>query len=108
MVRVLAAIALLTSVAHAEHDLCAPGTKHHGAVIDLDLKDADVDDVFRLLSDTGNVNLVVADDVVGKVTVKLKRVAWDAATCTIAALEHLRVTVEDNILLVRRAEPAAK
>jgi type IV pilus assembly protein PilQ len=104
MVRALAVVALLATTASADRDLCAPGTKHHGALIDLDLKEADVHDVLRLIADTANVNLVVSDDVAGKVTVKLKRVAWDAATCTIAALEHLRVTVEDNILLVRRAE----
>ena len=104
MVRALAVVALLATSAHADHDLCAPGTKHHGALIDLDLKAADVHDVLRLLADVANVNLVVSDDVAGKVTVKLKRVAWDAAFCTITALQHLRVTVEDNILLVRHAD----
>jgi hypothetical protein len=34
---------------------------------------------------------------------RLKRVPWDAATCTIAAVHHLTVTIEDNILVVRRA-----
>jgi len=99
---VLAAI-LLPQVAAADGDLCAQGVKHHGAPIDLDVKDADVHDVFRLLSDAGHVNLVVADDVAGKVTVKLKRVAWDLAACTIAAVHHLRIDVQANILLVRRA-----
>ena len=103
MVRAFVMIALAASTAYADRDLCAPGTKHHGATIDLDLQHADIRDVLRLIADTANVNLVVADDVDGKVTLKLKRVAWDAAACTIAAVHKLRVTVEDNILIVRRA-----
>ena len=100
---VLALIAQGATPALAERDLCTPGAKHHGATIDLDVTHADIKDVLRLLADTASINLVVSDDVDGKVTLKLKRVPWDAATCTIAALEHLKITVDDNILLVRRA-----
>jgi type IV pilus assembly protein PilQ len=69
-------------------------------LIDLDVKDADIHDVMRLLADVGRVNLVVADTVHGKVTMRLRRVAWDQVACTIAALHDLRVTVKDNIILV--------
>ena len=58
--------------------------------------------MLRLLADVGHVNLVVADDVTGKVTLRMKRVAWDLAACTIAAVHHLAVTVNDNIVLVTR------
>lgn len=98
----LALILVLSStIAHAD-DLCAPDAKHHGKAIDLDLQKADVRDVLRLLADTANVNLVVADDITGAVTLKLKRVAWDAAACTIASLNHLRIVRDDNILVVTR------
>jgi type II secretory pathway component HofQ len=93
-----ALLCLLATTAHAG-DLCVPGAKHHGKAIDLDLSHAEVHDVLRLLADTANVNLVVGD-VTGKVTLKLKQVAWDAAACTVAALSHLRITLDDNILLV--------
>jgi type IV pilus assembly protein PilQ len=96
-------VALAATPARAG-DLCAPGAKHHGAAVDLDVQHADLQDVLRLLADTAHVNLVVADDVKGRVTLKLRRVAWDAATCTIAALEHLSVAVVDNIVLVRRRD----
>ena len=103
MLRAVFAIAILAAPAYADRDLCAPGTKHHGAPIDLDLEHADLHDTLRLLADVGHVNLVVADDVAGKVTLRLKRVAWDAAVCTVAAVHELRVTVQDNILLVTRS-----
>jgi type II secretory pathway component HofQ len=100
---VVVAIAALAvpALAHAERDMCRRGTKFHGAPIDLDVKDADVHDVMRLLADVGNVNIVVADTVQAKVTLHLKRVAWDLATCTIAQVHKLSVSVEDNVVLVR-------
>jgi type IV pilus assembly protein PilQ len=101
--RVLLPIVLsLVAVAAGAHagELCAPGAKHRGRTVDLDLVNADIRDVLRLLADTANINLVVGDSVTGKVTMKLRRVAWDAAACTIAATHRLAMTVEDNILLV--------
>ncbi len=80
------------------HDMCTQ--RHHGAPIDVDLKDAEIHDVFRLLADAGHVNIVVSDAVTGKVTLKLKRVAWDVAACAVAAVHHLSITVQDDVLLV--------
>jgi type IV pilus assembly protein PilQ len=101
-VKLAIAFALLApAVAHAG-DPCARGAKHHGAAIDLDVKDAEIHDVFRLLADAANVNLVVSDEVSGKVTLKLKHVAWDLAACTIASSQHLELDVQDNILIVKK------
>lgn len=89
-------------------DLCARGVRHHGAAIDLDLKGAGIHDVFRLLADVGRVNIVVPDDVTGTVTLRLVRVAWDAAACAIAGVHHLTIGVyDDNILVVTRGSAAA-
>lgn len=96
---------LLPAVAHADRDMCERGAKYHGAPIDLDVKDADIHDVLRLLADVGNTNIVISDEVQGKVTLKLKRVAWDLAACTIAATQKLHVTVQDNVILVRKRQP---
>ena len=93
---------VLATPAHADRDMCKPGTKYRGASIDLDVKDADIHDVMRLLADVGNVNIVVADSVTGKVTLKLKHVAWDLAACTIARVQKLEMRVEDNVVLVRK------
>jgi len=45
---------------------------------------------------------VVADTVTGKVTLKLKHVAWDLAACTIARVHKLEMRVEENVVLVRK------
>lgn len=90
-------------------ELCGPDrrgvSRYRGAVLDLDVKGADLHDVFRLLSDVGRVNIVLPDAVTGKVTMRLKRVPWDQAACTIAAVHQLVIEVDGNVLLVTRREP---
>lgn len=105
----LLAIAIVATIvasgatpAVAEREFCGPDARHRGKTVDLDFQYAEIHDVFRLLADTGNVNVVISDDVRGKVTIKLKRVAWDRALCTIAAVHKLLVTVDENVLLVRQ------
>lgn len=97
---ILVLLAVSSSAPAEARDACARGTRPRGAPIDLDLKDADVHDVFRLLADVGKVNIVVAGDVRARVTLTLKRVPWDRVACTIAAVHKLRVEVDGNILLV--------
>jgi type IV pilus assembly protein PilQ len=85
-----------------DRDLCAPGGVRRGTPIDLDVKDADVQDVLRLVADAGNINLVVSDEVKGRVTLSLRHAPWDAVACTIGALHHLSLLERDGILLVRK------
>lgn len=89
-------------------DLCARDVRHRGAPIDLDVKGADLHDVFRLISDAGRMNLVIPDNVTGKVTLHLTRVAWDATACVVARLHHLAIDVQGNILVVTREAPAKR
>jgi type II secretory pathway component HofQ len=55
------------------------GAKPPERRITLDVKDADIHNVLRLLADTGRVNIVVPDEVKGRVTLKLKDVPWTQA-----------------------------
>lgn len=99
---VLAAILVGPAVAHAGRPMCRPGAKYHGAPIDLDVKGADIHDVMRLLADVANVNIVIADNVRGKVTLRLTHAPWDLVACTIAAMHELEVTVHHDIVLVKK------
>lgn len=91
------------TLAHADRDMCARGMKYRGQAIDLDVKDADIHDVYRLLADVGNVNIVVPGDVSGRVTLRLKRVPWDQVACTVASVHKLSLTAQGNVVLVRAA-----
>ena len=94
----------LTSTAYADRELCTADAKPHGAPIDVDVHGADLQDVLRMIADAGHVNLAMSSDVSGKVTLKLKRVAWDQAACAVAGLFKLTITIDGNILLVRKTK----
>lgn|GEM_PF-1387025 len=73
-----------------------------GRRIDLDVKDADLHNVFRLLADVGNIDIVVADDVAGTITLRLSDVPWDQALDAIVVSERLTVARNGRILLIGR------
>ncbi len=76
-------------------------SRFRGAPVDLDLKGADLQDVFRLLADVGKVNLVVAGEVSGTITMKLRRVPWDQALDVVAKAKNLSLERDGNVILVR-------
>jgi type II secretory pathway component GspD/PulD (secretin) len=78
-------------------------TQWTGTPIDLDVKDADIHDVLRLLSDVGHANLVVGDDVSGRVTMRLKQVPWDQALDVVARAKGLAVEHDGRVVLITRA-----
>ncbi len=47
--------------------------------ISFDFMDADVRNVLRVLAEVGKKNIIIADDVKGKVTIKLQDVPLDEA-----------------------------
>jgi len=59
----------------------APARPRHwsGSRISLDFKDADLKDVFRLMAQIGGLNVVVAPEIEGKLTMTLQDVPWDQA-----------------------------
>lgn len=71
-----------------------------GRRIDLDLKEADIHDVFRTLAKVGRVNIVAADDVSGNVTITMRNVPWDQALDTILQAKKLGMVRRGNIIRV--------
>ncbi|MFO0726743.1 MAG: type IV pilus secretin PilQ [Myxococcota bacterium] len=74
--------------------------RYTGKRISLDLKDAEIQNVLRLLADVSQLNIVAGDDVKGKVTLKLKNVPWDQALDIILASRSLDKTRSGNIIRV--------
>ncbi len=79
-----------------------------GRRIDLDLKDADVHNVLRLLGDVGRVNIVVADNVSGNVTIRMRNVPWDQALDVVLQAKKLGVDRRGNLLRVAPLEDLEK
>ncbi len=71
------------------------------ATIDLDLKDVEIAEVCRLLADVGRVNIVVADGVTGRITLRLKQVPWDVALDLILRTKGFHAEHEADVILVR-------
>jgi hypothetical protein len=77
-----------------------PVKRFTGAPIDLDVKNADVQEVFRFLADVGHVNIVVASEVQGSVTLRLRHVPWDQALDVVVRVRGLALERDGNIFLV--------
>lgn len=87
----------------------APSKKAYtGRRINLDLKDAEIDNVLRLLADVSKLNIVAADDVKGKITIKLTNVPWDQALDIILRAKQLDKTRNGNIIRVAPIEVLRK
>lgn len=73
--------------------------------ITLDLQQADIHNVIRLIGDVSGINIVVGDDVKGKVTMKLRNVPWDEALRIILKTKQLGMVWEAKNLI--RVAPQA-
>ncbi len=71
-----------------------------GEPISLDLKDADIKDVFRTISQLTQLNIVVDPEVRGTVTVQLEDVPWDQALDLILKQNGLGYVLENNIMRI--------
>lgn len=71
-----------------------------GRRIDLDLKDADIHNVLRLIGDVSRRNIVVADDVSGTVTIRLRNVPWDQALAVILQSKGLGKVEYANMIRI--------
>ncbi|MBC7396140.1 MAG: type IV pilus secretin PilQ [Bdellovibrionales bacterium] len=73
--------------------------KFTGSPITLKLKDADVHEVLRMISETSGFNIVIHPAVVGKITVSLEQVPWDQALDVV--LTTLKLSAERNESVLR-------
>src|SRR5262249_26416663 len=75
---------------------------HHfnGQRISLDFKDADLQNVLRVLADVSGLNIVATDDVKGKVTLHLVEVPWDQALDLVLHSNRLEATREGNVVRI--------
>lgn len=79
-----------------------PKQVYRGKPIAIDFKDADIQDVFRLMADVSGLNVVVSPRVRGRVTLKADNEPWDRILDRILAAHGLAYLWEDNVLLVSR------
>src|SRR5205809_106785 len=71
-----------------------------GQRISLDFKDADIQNVLRVLADVSGLNIIATDDVKGKVTLHLNDVPWDQALDLVLRSNRLAKTQEGNVVRI--------
>ncbi len=71
-----------------------------GQRISLDFKDADLTNVFRIIAEVSNLNIITTDDVRGTVSVRLVNVPWDQALDIILQAKGLGAKLEGNVLRI--------
>ena len=82
----------------AVHSSALAGPRRwNGSRISLDLKDADLKDVFRLMARISGLNVVVAPEVQGRLTMTLRDVPWDQALDIICKNFNLAYEVEGTL-----------
>ncbi|MDI6763565.1 MAG: type IV pilus secretin PilQ [Thermodesulfobacteriota bacterium] len=71
-----------------------------GRKISLDFKDADIKNILRLIAEVSNFNIITADDVSGKITMRLVDVPWDQALDVILQSRSLGMVQVGNVIRI--------
>jgi type IV pilus assembly protein PilQ len=86
----------------------AQAPRQQPRLISLDFKDADINNILRILAEFSGLNIVTSDDVKGKVTVKLQNVPWQQALDSVVRAAKLGYVQEGNIIRVDKLENLTK
>ncbi|MDR2142680.1 MAG: type IV pilus secretin PilQ [Deltaproteobacteria bacterium] len=71
-----------------------------GEKITLDFQNADIHNILRLIGEVSGMNVVVSDQVSGKITLKLRDVPWDQALDIVLVSKQLGKTTNGNVLRI--------
>jgi type IV pilus assembly protein PilQ len=77
-----------------------PTPQYSGEIISLDLRDYDIKDFFRLMSEISGLNVVLDPNVGGTVTLKLVDVPWDQALDVVLKNYQLGGQLQGNVLRI--------
>ena len=82
--------------------------RYNGRRINIDVKDADIHNILRLLADTGHVNVVTADDVSGTITIRMVNVPWDQVLDVVLQAKGLGMVRQGNLIRVAKLDQLQK
>jgi type IV pilus assembly protein PilQ len=75
-----------------------------GKVVSFDFHDIDIRNLLRVIADVSKKNIVVSDDVKGKVTVSLRNIPWDQALDLILRVKGLGKEEVGNVIRIAKLE----
>lgn len=82
-----------------------PGMKENytGERISIDLQNASVEQVLRLISEISGYNLILDDDISGNISLKLVDIPWDQALDLVLLQKNLGMVIKGNIMRIASA-----
>jgi type IV pilus assembly protein PilQ len=86
----------------------APTAQNGSRLISLDFKDADVVNLLRILAAESTRNIVIGEDVKGKMSITLRNVPWDIALDTVMEAKGLVKVERDGVLRIVSQDQLAK
>lgn len=75
-------------------------SRYKGKRVSFEFKDIDIQNLLRVIAEISKKNIVVADDVSGKVTIRLRNVPWDQALDLILRTKNLGKEEVGNIIRI--------
>ncbi|HRO66615.1 MAG TPA: type IV pilus secretin PilQ, partial [Pseudobdellovibrionaceae bacterium] len=85
---------------HSLDEYLSNNTKFYGKKISIEVNNMDVGDAFRFITEESGVNMVLAEDVKGTVSLKLRQVPWDQALVVLMKAKSLGYTRQGNVLRI--------
>jgi len=87
-----------------------PGMKEEytGQPISIDLQDAEIEHVLRLIAEVAGYNLILDENVSGTISLKLENVPWDQALDLVLLQKDLGMVKRGNILRIATADKLEK
>jgi len=76
--------------------------------ISLDFKDADVRNILKLIAEISELNMVIGDEVKGRMTIKVVDVSWDEALEVILQSQSLGIIRNGNVIRIGSLEKLRK
>jgi type IV pilus assembly protein PilQ len=75
-------------------------TRFYGRPISIEIRDTNVRDVIQLIADQSGANIVLASNIEGKVTLKLKQIPWDQALMIVMKSQGLGYVRQGSVLRI--------
>ncbi len=100
--------AALAPIEQPGADVLGIKKEYTGEPISLDLQDANLVNVLRLIADISGTNMIIEPGISGKVTLKVEKVPWDQVLDVILKMNGLGREQEGNIIRIAKLDKLRK
>lgn len=74
--------------------------RFYGNKISVEVNDQDIREVLNFIAQESGLNLIMTEDVQGKITMKLRNIPWDQALITIMKAKKLGYVRQDSVIRI--------